>query len=491
MALASQLAVPLYVFAGGWSAGVGLQGWMRIAEWLGPAGVGWMQAWLGRLLAVSLIHALAAIPWCFLIVGLGLAHSVRTEEESALLEGGWRTLIRYVWLPRLRIWILVACLWCAVGLMTEMVVSNLFMFGTLAELVYLDFSRQMSSPLTYLSATGLCFLPLLICGFCIVGRLPRLQSVISKPEYFGAAEVSLGKWRASISLLFWTVLAVLIGLPVVNLVVKAGWTPQTDGNGPVSFSWKASRFLQTCIESLTLFQTEYYWSAVLGLSSTLVATVVAVVLFWGTWLLEANRVDYLSPPAIEPQRRKNWLQLEQSSRSRVAVHFAMLTAIAIPGPLVGALVTGALNRSWPEWIGHLYTTTLAAPILAQQFRLLPCSWLLVCAIMSSIPFRTWVLARQDELTSFQILRFVIWPQTWPKWIAMIVLLLLLSVGELSCSIGVLPPGVTTTSMRLFELLHFGMRHQDSAICGVLIIFGWMAALILSWAVKRRSKMGVS
>ncbi len=85
MVLASQLAVPLYVFAGGWAAGVGLQGWFRLDYWLGPTGLSWLQSWFGKMLAVSLIHALACIPWVTLILSMGLATCDRNEEETA----GW------------------------------------------------------------------------------------------------------------------------------------------------------------------------------------------------------------------------------------------------------------------------------------------------------------------------------------------------------------------------------------------------------------------
>lgn len=471
LAVASQLAIPLYVFAGGWSAGVGLQGWMRVAEWLGPTGVGWMQGWLGSLLAVALLHALACIPWCCLFVAMGLFHSDRAEEEAALLEGGWRNVIRHVWLPRLRPWIVAASIWCALGLMTEMVVSNLYMFSTVAELVYLDFSRQLSSPMTYLAAGLLCFLPIWVAGMMIVGRLPSLELVLSKPQYYGAVPLSLGGKRWIVSAVLWSVLAITVGLPMLNLWVKAGWTPQPIVDGSVGYRWGLERFAQTAAESVTLFQSEYYWSTVLSLASTAVALIVGVALYRCTAVVGVHRPIDINQPAAWRQRR-------------VAAHGLMLLLIAVPGPLVGVLVAQCLNRPTPEWLGRLYSTTLAAPVIAQQFRLLPVCWLLICAIMASIPRRSWEMASQDGLSAISTLRIVVWPLTWPKWIALVLLLMLLSIGELSCSMSVLPPGVTTTSMRLFEILHFGMRHQDSAICGILVLLGWLAAAVILWAVRK-------
>lgn len=469
MALASQLAVPLYVFAGGWSAGVGLQGWMQITHWLGPTGVGWMQSWLGSLLAVSLIHALAAIPWTVLILSVGLVTNDRAEEEMAMLDGGWPYLVRFLWLPRLRIWLLIACLWCCISLLTEMVVTNLYMFNTIAELVYLDFSRDTSSPMTYFAAAGLSILPIFLVGILIAQWLPKWNRVLVKPAHFISMPLPLGRWRAFVSLVVWVFVLILVGLPIINLLVKAGWQPVPLDNGLVSYGWSTGRFLQTLKEAFTLFQSEYYWSFLLAACSTSVAVAASVILY-GISSKPSN--------VFEPQKVV-----------RYGIHGLMLILIATPGPLAGAWVTDLLNRPSPEWLGRAYTSTLAAPILAQQFRLLPLSWLIVCGILASIPRQSRDMARSDGLSRYQITRVVIWPQTWTYWLGMILLLACISIGELSCSINVLPPGVTTTAMRLFEILHFGTRHQDSAICFLLILVGWLTAYVMRWSVEERISAG--
>ncbi|HAC90321.1 MAG TPA: hypothetical protein DCF63_06760 [Planctomycetaceae bacterium] len=468
-AWASQLAVPLYVFAGGWSAGLGLQGWMRISDWLGPTGVGWMQGWLGSLLAVGLIHGLACISWVCLIVWLGMLHSDRNEEQMAWLEGGWPGVVRHVWMPRLRLWLIAAALWCLLGTLTEMSVSNLFVLGTVAELVYLDVSRAADWQLTYVAAIGLCMLPVLSLAVYLLARLPGLTTILDKPLHYSPQVFSLGRWQAAWSLMIWTVTAMLVGIPIWNLLVKAGWQPGRLADGQSSYWWSLSRLGQTAIEAVTLFQSEYYWSMMLASGSTSLTVLTSGLLYWMTGVR----------PVLASGSMK-W--------SRRLIHFLMLAMIAIPGPLVGSLVTGLLNRPNPEWLGSLYYGSLAAPILAQQFRMLPLCWLMLCAMMASIPQRSWELAQSDALRFWPLLRTVLWPHTRSYWLTTVLLLMLYSIGELSCSIGVLPPGVTTTSIRLFEILHFGMRHQDSALCGLLILLGWGAAWILTRHLRARQAL---
>jgi iron(III) transport system permease protein len=432
---------------------------LQVNYWLGPTGIDWLQGWLGSLLAVALVHAFACIPWVSLIISLGLINCDRNEEEMAIVDGGWLMLVRHVWLPRLRIWLWVACLWCAMGILTEMVVSNLYMFPTVAELVYMDVSRDTISPLTYLSAVTLCALPVFALGLWISRGLPSLSLVLTKPLHHQAAVISLGPRRWIASVLMWSLLAILVGLPLLNIVMKSGWTPLTDGHTVVGHSFTLRRFLQTIYESLTLFQTQFYWSALLSVGSMVTALATSGLLYWATSTAG---------------------ELKQFGR-RGLVHLAMLLMVAIPGPLVGIIIAQLLNR--PGFLGQLYITTLAAPIIAQQFRLLPLAWLIVCGLIASIPRQTWDLARSDGLSQSRTLRTVLMPAIGARLAVAAVILMLVSVGELSCSMGVLPPGVTTTSMRLFEILHFGMRHQDSGLCGVLFVLGWLAAILMRWTTR--------
>lgn len=452
IALGSQLSVPLYVFAGGWAAGFGMQGW---ATALGlPLGFGLPQEGYGPLVLVGVIHALASIPWVALIVSLGLAWSHRSQEEQAILDGGTSGLIANLILPKLRIWLFAAALYCMLPIMTEMVVSNLYQVPTVAEQVYLDASRGSISPITYLASVLVCIAPISACIAFLLRRGPSWREVIYSASHFRAPVAELGRMRLVVSGIVWACIALIVGLPILSLIVKAGWLPSVDADGKTTYGWSGERFLTTVVESLTQFGSEYGWSITLGICAAGTAMLVA-------WLLYA-----VLPHA-----------------ARAVVGLCMLVMIAVPGPLVGMLVIWCLNRGEPAWLGMLYDQTIAAPVLAQQFRLLPLAWLLTVSIIASISATSWEQASLDGFGQWQTIRCVLWPQTGGLWIASGLLLFVLSVGELSCSILVLPPGVTTVSMRLFEMLHFGMRHQDSGICGVLILLGWTISLAF-WKTLR-------
>lgn len=448
--LSSQIAVPLYVFAGGWSASFGSQGWLtflRLQNGSTAGNTGFSSS-LAAILTVSAIHALAAIPWVVLVISLGLRWTHRGQEEQAMLDGGfWNLLTRSI-LARLYIWIGVAAVWCAIPVVTEMVVSNLYQVSTVTELIYLDASRGTLTPWTYIACWGFSVGPL---GLLIAGvgvRYWNWQQTHQKSSHFFAAPVELGRWRGILSGLVWTVVIAIVGLPILGLCIKAGWEPRIPESGIPEYGWSLNRFGTTCRESVLLFSSEFQWSGLLALVSSSLALAGAVFLY--------------------SMAKGGW---------RTCVSIGMALLIAVPGPMVGMLVIAGLNRSWPVWLGALYDRTLAAPVIAQQFRLLPIAWLLVYAIVSNVSESTWEQAKLDGLSRWQRWRFVLWPQTAGFWMVGWLLLAVLSVGELSCSLLVLPPGVTTVSMRLFEMLHFGMRHQDSGLCGVLILLGWAVAVV--------------
>lgn len=447
-AICSQLAVPLYVFAGGWNAGFGIQGWLTPSNLLGSSGVAWMQNSTASLLAVSIIHAFAAIPWVTLVLSFGLLRTSRSLDETARLEGGAGHYILTTLLPQLKLWFLAAAGLVALPVLTEMVVTNLYQVSTVTELIYLDASQGEIDRWSYIPGAIVCFIPLTLMIVVRGVRGQPVNQLTVQADSTAVAPYPLGRAKWFISIFGWVLIALLILLPIINLIAKAGWLPLVTADGKTSYGWSSERFTTTAFESVMLFRAEFYWSLILGIASAATA-------------LTLSSICYALSQRI----------------GRLPVHCLAALVIALPGPLVGMIVIALLNRDTPEIVGTLYDTTLLAPILAQQSRLFPVAWVLCCVLIQSISPRTWEQASLDGLTGWKAVVYVLLPQTLGRLCAIYFLLFVLSVGELSTTILVLPPGVTTVSMRLFEMLHFGMRHQDSGLCGVLILLGWLVTIV--------------
>ncbi|GAB5404988.1 MAG: hypothetical protein Aurels2KO_32190 [Aureliella sp.] len=452
--LGSQIALPLYVFAGGWCAAVGTQGWLPA---IAPRLFQTSQS-TGSVLIVALVHTLAAIPWVCFLTSLGLTYSNRSLEETAQLEGGVWSVLRLAVGPQMRIWVMASCLFCCLPILTEMVVTNLYQVPSVAEQIYLDASLGTVTPMTYVAATLLCMLPVVSAGLIWIWLSPPWRDVAFRATTHPAEPLQLGRYRVACSSFVWTVVFALVAIPIVSLCAKAGWKAETASDGTARYGWAFERFVQTIKEGATLFGEEFTWSFVIATVSATASLLVAGLL----------------------------LRISTGSRAlRIAVSCGMLLLVSVPGPAVGMFVTWLLNRSEPAFLGYLYDATIAAPVLAQQFRLLPLAWVIALTVAYTVAPSTLQQLTLDGIRPGIASLVQLLPQLWRKLVSAWVLLAVMSIGELSCSLLVLPPGMTTLSKRLFEMLHFGMRHQDSALCGVLVLLGWTVSLVLRKTLSDR------
>ena len=56
----------------------------------------------------------------------------------------------------------------------------------------------------------------------------------------------------------------------------------------------------------------------------------------------------------------------------------------------------------------------------------------------------------------------------------------LSIAELSASILVVPPGVTTLAIRIFNLMHYGVEDRLGGLC----LFTILLFVVLTWLAER-------
>ncbi len=449
LAVCSQLVVPLYALVGAWRAGFGTQGIWPLSD---VAVAGSRPA---TMAAVTFIHAVAAVPSCVLILALGLHWTRRSREELALMEGGNANLIRRVLLPEMRGWMAAAGLWAIVPVLTEMVVTNLYQLPTLPEQVYLDISLGTASSRTYLVSIGLCMVPLLITAWWLRKHLPELSSLAQQISQHPPRQLELGWWRVPVSIGVWLVIFGIVAVPAINLIIKAGWQSELNAEGKMHHYWSLARLVETARETSTVFVGDFMWTGTLAVTSSSTALVMAACL------------------------RSSWIS-GRSRWARQAINLSCLVLIAMPGPLVASLVTQLFMQV--PGLGWFYDRTLLAPVLAQQARLLPLAWLLVGGILSSISQPAWELAQMDQLSLWQRWRTLIWRPTRRLWLLAWLVLAAVSAGELSTHLLLLPAGVTTVAQHLFELLHFGMRYQDSGLCLALVAIGWLVGIVV-WKTR--------
>jgi iron(III) transport system permease protein len=443
------LFVPLYVQAAALNAMLGSGGLLPQTF----AGSGYAWSWFTGWPAAIVMHAVGAVPWAALFTAASLRAVERRFEEESLLDASPPRVILRVSLRRALGGVLAAAVWIAVICSTEIAVTDLFQLRTFAEEIYTQATLgSLSGSSTELLhsdlAIGIALIALLV-GLALTLILPWLPVAATAP-----ADANW-KWRPVRgrvlgATIVWLVAAAILLLPMIGLVWKTGIAVQQIGEG-YSRSWSIEKAAAMVVRSPWDQRREWAWSAAIGVSAALAAAVIGILL---AWLARVRR------GAVPPLTAK------------------IVIGLAIPAPLWGVWVIKLLSHSHDSVFAPLtvlYDRTLAAPILVQTIRALPLVSLWLWSQFSSIPRDLVEAARSEGAGAFSQLMRVALPLRLPAVATAALAGLLIAFGEVSATLLVVPPGVTTISVRVFQLIHYGIDDRVAAVC--LSIFGVLGLLI--------------
>lgn len=445
-----QLFVPLYVHAAAWQAGFGVLGWFT--QWAAEERVDFV--WLEHWRAAVWVHALAALPWVVLIVGLGLRRVEAELEEAALLDGSPAQVFRYVTLRRTAPAVLIACGWVLIWTAGEMTVTDLFRVRTLAEELYTSFAAT-ASPLDALRAA----LPaILISAALIVAPLPcvmrpgpRRQAMLGRPPLV----FSLGPWRWPAAAGVAIVMLPLMAVPIGSLIYQAGLFAHQE-RGEYIRLWSGNKFVTMVATSPIEYRDEFGWSFLLA---GVTATLAVMLGLWLAWLARSG----------------TWRQLPAVVLSGLG--------LCTPGPLLALLVMLLLNHRQVPLLALLYDQTLLAPVLALGIKVLPLPTLVLWAALESVSDEVLDAARLEGAGPFTLLTRIALPQIRGASLGAFLTALALSLGDLATTILVLPPAVTTLPVRIFSLIHASVDDRVAGVCLTLLVLLITAALGASFSLK--------
>ncbi len=445
---AGMLMVPLYLQAAAWDAGFGQLGWYTSVR--GPALPPLLSSWT----AAVWVHGMAAIPWVVLLVSAALANVEPELKEDALLAGSAWQAFRHVTLPRMRTGVAVAVGWVLLSAAVEMTVTDLFRVRTYAEEIYTGFALGDSLTGAWRAAAPgiLTQAALILVAMAVVlGAAPSLSTPVRPVRILRLRRAYVP--AAAVTLIFCLFIA---GIPLVNLVAKAGLVVQQTGDDRLR-EWSAEHFCRVVAASLFRFRHEFGWSLVIGgLAASCALIAGAGLAWWG--------------------RRGGWR----------AVPALALGAggLAVPGPLLGLAIIWIMDRSEPGFLVWLYDRTIFAPVLAIMIRILPLATLCCWYVLRSVADDALECAACEGAGPWLRFWLVAWPQRRFGLAAAWLAAFASATGDLACSILVVPPGVTTVPIRVFGLIHAGVDDQVAGLC--LVMFAGVAAAVAAalWLLRK-------
>jgi iron(III) transport system permease protein len=396
-----------------------------------------------------------------------------------------------------------------------MTVTDLFSIRTYAEEVY----TQAAATASELNAAppsvmlGIVITALLIVGgfgFCY-GLSPSRRP-LSLPRYW---TFRLGRWKYYYLLAAGLFFVLMAGVPLGSLVYKAGVVvAQTDAGRIRSFS--PAKCLEIVCSAPEKFHRELGWSMLIGVLSATAAVLTAIPLAWVA--RKKNSLSATDQPPVGPRREESHgatagrgfmfnLKFTICNLQFAITTLIIAVLLSVPGPILGIAIIRLLNPpEIPDWIWAnncwnlmpqvafllycvqitsvvivwLYDHSILAPWLAVYLRSLPIATLIMWHALQTVPKEILESATIDGAGPFVRLWRIALPMRWPAAAVAWLAALAISLGDLAASILVVPPGVTTLSIRIFGLLHYGVEDQAAGIClAMILIFA-----LLAWAVFR-------
>lgn len=159
----------------------------------------------------------------------------------------------------------------------------------------------------------------------------------------------------------------------------------------------------------------------------------------------------------------------------------MAFLMALPGPIVNLIVISIFDRREPEWVGLLADRTLCGPILALQSRCLPIVFGVLWLANERFKKNNASQLQMDKGLHYTTRIWIITQALRQPIAVALVIAFSVSFADLSSYLLVQPPQVTTVAMRMFELLHYGIKNRESGLALTLVI----AAAVPTWWLLRR------
>jgi len=370
------------------------------------------------LFGAMLVLTLAYYPFVTLMTISGLKSVDRSLEEASLMRHGpWRTL-KGIALPLVSPHIFSACLFVFIFSVVNFSIPDILRVTVYPVEIFIQFSAFYNE-----KAAALLSFPLIAITLILV-VLQRWYMGSRSYVNLGAGSgrsmtYELGRHHPFGFAFCLIIFALSVFIPLAILVKEAGVLSNY------------IRMLSTSLDQIT-------YSIVLAGFGGLATVVLALGV---SYLIERG-----------------------SAGTGISLEFASLIPFAIPGITLGI----GLIKVWNRPIADLVYAGPFIIILGYVARFIPFTVRATSSGLKQINPHLEEAALLGGSSWMRVIRRIVVPLSWPSLLTGFFIAFILSLGELSTTLLIIPPGSETIPIKIYNLMHYGADHMVAALCLILV-----------------------
>lgn len=334
-------------------------------------------------------------------------------SNMGLIYGNGTTVLKKILIPSLAPIMFISGILVFVLSITDYSVPSLFQYNTYTLEIFSSYSKGLS-----LTTVGLISLPLVIPVFLLTTlliMLIRQTSIHNSKCNTKRMSIEGGMRILTIGALVICILQIVI--PIVSFGITMG-----------EFT--------TLLESIVTCSEEYISSLYIATS----ASIIAVIVSFGAILSLDNKDSFL-------------------------VTALALLPLALPSSLIAMGLLSVVNGS----VIHELSQTFLFPSIGCTIKYMPFDFLILKVYGKRVNQQQIQMARCMRTSRSSYFRNILLPMYGPALIGSFIITFLLSFGEESIAMILMPPGYQTLAVMIYNYLHYGASELVSGFCLLSIV----------------------
>lgn len=174
------------------------------------------------------------------------------------------------------------------------------------------------------------------------------------------------------------------------------------------------------------------------------------------------------------------LKLKKSTAAKLFLWFVVIIPLAVPPQLTGIGLIGI----WNHQVSSFVYDSVAMPVLGNLARFMPIAVLVLYAWLNNLDILLLDAASVFQPSFIKRMTHVYVPLFAPGLLLSVLLVFVLSAGELATSLLVLPPGMNTITVKIYNYLHYGASATVAALCFPMLIIAAVCFIIMVGVLRR-------